>query len=127
MRSAVLLIVMILAETSALAQVSGGSISGRVTDALGGAVPDALVTIKSQSTGEIHALSTNEKGFYSFPSAASGRYDASVSHAGFGDLAKKNLLVNVGEQLIVDFELSLGTVASSVEVPAESLAVSLAS
>ena len=105
MKLAVWLMVMMLAEISALAQVSGGSISGRVVDALGGAVQDSLVTVKNQSTGEVRTLRTNDRGFYSFPNAASGRYDASVSHAGFGDLAKKNLLVNVGEELIVDFEL----------------------
>jgi hypothetical protein len=127
MRLAVRLMVMLLAEVSALAQASGGSISGRISDAGGGAVPDALVTLKNQSTGEVRAVRTNDRGFYSFPNVASGRYDALVSHAGFGDLAKKNLLVNVGEQLLVDFELNVGTVVSSVEVPAESLAVSLAS
>jgi hypothetical protein len=127
MRLAVWLMVMMLAEISALAQASGGSIGGRISDAGGGAVPDALVTLKNQSTGEVRALRTNDRGFYSFPNVASGRYDASVSHTGFGDLAKKNLLVNVGEQLLVDFELNVGTVVSSVEVPAESLEVSLAS
>ena len=120
-------LIILLAEISAFAQVSGGSISGRVTDALGGAVQDSLVTVKNQSTGEVRTLRTNDRGFYSFPNVASGRYDASVSHAGFGDLAKRNLLVNVGEELIVDFELNVGTVASSVDVPAESLKVSLAS
>src|ERR1700723_3357026 len=110
MRLAVWLMVMMLAEISALAQASGGSISGRVSDAGGGAVPDALVTLKNQST---RALRTNDRGFYSFPNIAPGHYEASVSHAGFGDLAKKNLLVNVGEQLLVDFELNVGTVVSS--------------
>lgn len=127
MKSAVWLMVMMLAEISALAQASGGGIGGRVVDPLGGAVQDALVTVKNQSTGEVRVLRTNDRGFYSFPNVASGRYDAAVSHAAFGDLAKKNLLVNVGEQVIVDFELNVGTVASSVEVPAESLQVSLAS
>ena len=127
MRLAVWLMVMVLAEISALAQVSGGSIGGRVVDPMGRAVQGALVMVKGQSTGEVRELRTNDKGFYSFTNVASGRYDASVSHCGFGDLAKKNLLMNVGEQLIVDFELNVGTVASSVDVPAESLQVSLAS
>jgi hypothetical protein len=126
-RLAVWLMVMMLAEISASAQVSGGSIGGRVIDPLRGGVQDALVTVKSQSTGELRTLKTNDRGFYSLPNVAPGRYDASVSHVGFGDLAKKNVLVNVGEQLIVDFELNVGTVASSVEVSAESREVSLAS
>src|ERR1700722_8285111 len=98
---------MMLTKTSALAQASGGSIGGRGSDAAGGLGPAALVTMRNQSTGEARTLRTNDRGFYSFPNVAPGRYDASVSHAGFGDLAKKNLLVNVGEQLIVDFELNV--------------------
>jgi hypothetical protein len=127
MRLVLWLVAGTLADLSAWAQGSGGSISGRVVDALGGTVPGAVVTVKNQSTGDARALRTNEKGFYSFPNVASGRYDASVSHAGFGDFAKKNLLVNVGEELIVDFKLTVGTAADSVEVPSESLELSLAS
>jgi hypothetical protein len=98
------------------AQISGGSMSGQVVDALGGAVQDAAVSIENQATGETRRLKTNEKGFYSFPSLAPGRYNAAVSQAGFGDLTKKNMVVAVGQQLRVDFELKVGSVASLVEV-----------
>jgi len=123
----VAVIVIIVAEIAAFAQVSGGGISGRVVDPLGGAVQDALVTIENQSTGEMRSLKTNERGFYSFPNLAPGRYSAVVSHVGFGDFTRKNLVVAVGGQLLVDFEITVGTVASSVEVAAQSQDVSLTS
>jgi hypothetical protein len=126
-RLAVWLMVMMLAEISASAQASGGSVSGRVSDAGGGAVPDVLVTMENQSTGEVRALTTNDKGFYSFPNLAPGRYNAVVSHAGFGNLTKKNLVVAVGEQLMVDFEIKVGVVESSVEVAAHPQEISLTS
>src|SRR5271168_1665424 len=126
-RSIILVLLVMLTQITASAQMSGGSVSGRVIDSLGGVVQDCLVTIKNQSTGELRTLRTNNRGFYNFPNIAPGRYGASVSRAGFGDLAKKNLLVNVGEELIVDYELTVGAVASAVEVAAESLGVSLAS
>jgi hypothetical protein len=126
-RLAIWLMVMLLGEISSFAQASGGSVSGRVSDAGGGAVPDVLVTMENQSTGEMRALRTNDKGFYSFPSLAPGRYNAVVWHAGFGNLTEKNLVVAVGEQLMVDFEIKVGIVESSVEVAAHAQEVSLTS
>ena len=118
---------MTVAELAVLAQVSGGGISGRVVDPLGGAVQDAQVSIESQSNGEVRLLKTNGRGFYGFPNLAPGRYNAVVSHAGFGDLTKRNLVVAVGEQLLVDFEIAVGAVASSVEVSAQPQGVLLTS
>jgi hypothetical protein len=126
-RLALCLMVMMLGSLSAFAQASGGSVSGRVSDPGGGGVPDALVTIESQSTGELRTLRTNEKGFYSFPNLAPGRYDAVVAHAGFGNVTKKNLAVAVGEQLMLDFEIKVGIIESSVEVAAPTQEISLTS
>jgi len=117
----------VMMVVSVSAQVSGGGISGRVVDALGGAVQNALVTMESQSTGEVRSLKTNERGLYSFPNLAPGRYNAVVSHAGFGDFTKKNIVVAVGGEILVDFEITVGSVASSVEVSAQSQEVSLTS
>lgn len=127
MRSAGLLVILLLADTPAPAQISGGGIGGQVIDSLGGIVQDATVSIDSQATGETRTSKTNEKGFYAFPNLAPGRYNISVSHAGFGDLEKKNLVVDVGEQISVDFVIQVGAVASLVEVAAQSGEVSLTS
>lgn len=56
-----------------------------------------------------------------------GRYNASVSYTGFGDAGKRNLSVLVGEQIVVNFELTVGTVATSVEVASQSEEVVLTS
>jgi hypothetical protein len=117
-RLSVWLMAAMLGQACAFAQASAGGVSGRVSDAGGGAVRDALVSIENQSTGEVRSQQTNDKGFYSFPNLAPGHYNALVSHAGFGNLTKKNLVVAVGEQLLVDFEIKIGGVESSVEVAA---------
>jgi hypothetical protein len=127
MKAAVAVLFVILAEGSLLAQLSGGTISGQAFDTIGGTVAGATVSIENNETGETRVLKTNEKGFYSFPNLAPGRYNVSVSHAGFSDLVKRNLLVNPGEQPIVDFELKIGPVSSSLEVTVEAGGISLAS
>ena len=127
MRRTALAVIVMLAEVLALAQTSGGGISGKVVDALGGAIPDSTVRIENQATGETRASKTNAKGFYSFPNLTPGRYNASVSRIGFGDSGKRNLSVEIGEQIIVDFELEVGAIASSVEVASQSQEISLTS
>src|ERR1700693_5831750 len=112
MRPIVLVVIVMLAGILALAQISGGAISGQVIDALGGAISDSTVSVENQATGEIRASKTNAKGFYSFPNLMPGGYHASVSHTGFGDAGKRNLSVEIGEQIVVNFELTVGAVAT---------------
>ena len=110
-----------------LAQMTGGSISGKVTDASEAAVSGATLTIQNQATGETRTLHSNEKGFYNAPSLSPGIYNVSSAHVGFGDMVKRNLPVDVGQEVVVDFRLSVGTFKNSVEVTAETNGVALAS
>ena len=110
-----------------LAQMTGGSISGKVTDASEAAVLGATLTIQNQATGETRTLHSNEKGFYNAPSLSPGIYNVSSAHVGFGDMVKRNLPVDVGQEVVVDFRLSVGTFKNSVEVTAETNGVALAS
>src|SRR5882724_10392028 len=123
----ILILVLLGLSSAALAQMTGGSISGRVTDATDAALAGATVTIQNQATGQTRSLNTNEKRYYNAPSLEPGRYNTTAAHTGFGDLVKKNLLVNVGEQLVVDFQLSVGTVEYSVDVTTETQGVALVS
>lgn len=109
------------------AQMTGGSISGRVTDASGAAIEDAMVTIQDKATGQRRTLKTNEKGFYNLPSLPPGSYDATSAHSGFSDLEKLNLVVDVGQQLVIDFQLEIGTFRNSVDVRAEGQSLRLGS
>src|SRR5580658_4200002 len=123
----VLILVLLGVLHSALAQMTGGSISGRVTDASSAVIPGATVTLENQATGQTRTLNTNEKGFYNAPSLSPGLYSAISAHTGFGDLVKKNLPVDVGQELVVDFQLNVGTFKNSVDVTAETHGVALAS
>jgi protocatechuate 3,4-dioxygenase beta subunit len=59
------------------------SIRGLVTDATGASVVGASVTIKNKATNEARSATTNDTGFYAFPSVVPGAYDIEVSHPGF--------------------------------------------
>jgi hypothetical protein len=89
--------------------------------------PSATVTSKNQTTGQKRTPKADEKGFYSPSNLPPGRYDAASVHAGFGDLGKKNLPVDVGQEIVVDFQLEIGMIGSSVDVSAKTRGGSLAS
>jgi hypothetical protein len=84
-----------------MAQADQGRIVGTVTDANGGVVPGATVTIKNEKTGEERTATTNESGYYIVASLKPSLYTVSAS--------AQNLQVRLtGVQLLVGQELNLG-------------------
>src|SRR3979409_2378566 len=69
---------------SAAAQVTTGDIVGRVTDASGGVLPGATVTIENVGTHDIRTAPTNESGDYVFNLLPIGAYTVKIELSGFG-------------------------------------------
>ena len=76
------LLVLLALCPSALAQGTGGTLSGTVTDSAQGAVPGAEVTILNNATGQARKLVSNERGFFSAANLSPGSYDVTVSLPG---------------------------------------------
>ena len=60
-----------------------GTLSGTVTDASGGVIPNATATITNEGTRQTVTKITSGSGVFIFPSLPSGVYDISVSANGF--------------------------------------------
>src|SRR5207247_6020809 len=114
----VLLILLALCP-SAFSQGTGGTLSGTVTDSAQHAVPGAEVTILNSATGKARKLVSNERGYYSAANLSPGSYDVTVSAPGFKITLHKNLLIEVGQELMVDAQLQVGDVKETVQVTAE--------
>lgn len=100
-------------------QVAGtASISGRVTDASGAAVPNATVTIRNTATGATQTLTTDEQGRYSVPNLPIGPYEATASKTGFQNLVQRGITLTVGSSPVVDFQLMVGQATQTVNVSA---------
>src|SRR5437667_63122 len=123
---AVLLVFVALCRPVA-AQMTGGTISGTVTDSTQAVLPGAEVTIVSQATGVSRTVLTNEKGFYSAPNLVSGRYEVRASRAGFTTAVQKNVSVGVGQEVVAKFQLQIGAVTESTEVTSQTSGVALSS
>jgi hypothetical protein len=99
--------------------ISGGSISGQVTDTSGAAVPGATVTAVSAATGTSFTTRANGTGFYSFPSLPVGTYKVTIHKTGFKTLVIDNVLVQVGQNSAANGTLQVGEVSESVTVSAQ--------
>src|SRR5260370_18767267 len=65
----------------ASAQVTGGTISGSVTDPSGAAVPGASVSILNRAKGETRTATSSDNGYYHVPNLPPGTSDVAVSVA----------------------------------------------
>jgi hypothetical protein len=99
------------------------SLTGTITDAAGGVVPNATVTLNSKETGRSQKVGTGGGGVYSFDRLAPGHYSLNVEAPGF----KKKVLDDVqviGEQTQgLNVQLEVGQVSETVTVSGQSAAM----
>src|SRR6266542_398203 len=69
------LLVILLIPFAVSAQVSGGTISGQVTDSTGALIPGAQVAIRNTATGVTTSLVANGEGIYRAPNLLPGDYE----------------------------------------------------
>jgi hypothetical protein len=101
------------------AQTSYGAVAGSVTDATGGAVTDAQVTITNQASGEKRAQPTTAEGFYNFVNLVPGTYRVEVEKTGFKRGAHPDVIVQVEQTARIDFTMQVGEVSQTIEVTGE--------
>ena len=102
----------------AAAQQVYGSIYGTVTDATGGAIPNAKVTITDQNKGTKAEILTNGTGNFTKGQLIPGTYTVEVTNQGFRKAVAKDIIVNVDSGIKVDLALQIGDVSQEVEVTA---------
>ncbi len=103
----------------AIGQAVFGSIIGTITDPSGAAVPNAKVTVTSQTKGTSVDTTTNESGNYTVTHLTPDIYTVSVSSQGFKTLEFKDITVSVDAAARVDGQFQVGSTSEQVEVTAE--------
>ncbi|HEX6184681.1 MAG TPA: carboxypeptidase regulatory-like domain-containing protein [Pyrinomonadaceae bacterium] len=122
------LFVALLLGPPAAAQSVTGNITGTVTDASGGVVVNATVTLINEKTGETRNLNSNEDGRFNFAAVQPGVYTVKVEQQGFQTLERRNTVLSANENLALgELPLTVGqvtevvtTVASGATVETES-------
>jgi hypothetical protein len=105
------------------AQVNTADVVGTVTDASGGAVANADVTITDAGTGVSRTTKTSASGEYAFTALQVGTYAVNVKAVGFADFQAQNLKLAAGDRARVDAKLAVGQQTQTVEVSAAAAAL----
>lgn len=111
-----LLLPVLFLPVGSFAQSTFGSIIGTVTDASGGLVPGATVTLINTGTGAHRTLTTNSSGEYSFVNIDYGKYQVTVEAAGFEAARFDGLDLQAREVKRVDAKLTIGAATQTVTV-----------
>ncbi len=111
-----LLGVVVLLALPAGAQVPTGTVTGKVVDAQGGAVPGVLVTAESDAAQGSRTAQSDVNGSFKLGFLPAGLYQFSYTLDGFAN-ATQEVRVNAGQSLRVDdVHLELATVSEEIVV-----------
>jgi hypothetical protein len=112
------LLVILAAALTASAQFRGG-VQGTVTDAAGGTVAGATVTLTSKETNQTQTTTTSDAGFYRFAALAPGLYTIAVEQQGFKKRVVDEVKVDAESIRGQDIALETGAISETVTVNAE--------
>ncbi|HEY2468212.1 MAG TPA: carboxypeptidase-like regulatory domain-containing protein [Terracidiphilus sp.] len=104
-----------LTSVSVFAQISA-SLSGRITDPTGAAVPAARVTANNVETGISRSALTDQSGRYQLFELPIGPYEVRTSKNGFAEEMRKGISLAVGQNATADLSLHVGEVKEQVTV-----------
>jgi hypothetical protein len=112
---------LLIESGTALAQGVGasGTITGTVTDSSGAVITNVVVTATDPQRGTSRSSSTDSRGHYEIAGLPPTAYNVRAEHDGFQTTVEKNVILNVGQTVAIDFALEVSKVTSTVEVTAE--------
>ena len=101
-----------------LAAAQEATLSGTVTDTTGGVLPGVTVTAVHEASGNTFEGVTDERGVFQIP-LRTGAYRITAQLQGFAVITRSGLELLVGQQAVVNLQLSPSTVQESVTVTGE--------
>ncbi len=115
----VLGLILLVAMVPVFAQLPTGTILGTVKDTSDAVVPGATVTAQNVETGTSRVISTDGTGAYRLAALPVGHYDLRVERNGFKPTTQKGLVLDVGEEVVLNFTLDVGGTSQEVVVTGE--------
>jgi hypothetical protein len=96
-----------------------GAIAGTVTDATGGAVPQATIKVVNERTGDTHDAVSQGNGSYQAALLSPGTYRLEVSKSGFKTAVVTGITVSITETGATNIKLQVGDITQTVTVNAQ--------
>ena len=100
-------------------QISSSAIVGVVQDATEAVIAGAEVTVTNVETGITRARESGPSGLYRVGELQPGTYQITVSMAGFNREVRREIVLEVGRELTLNFTLQVGAVEQEVVVTGE--------
>ncbi len=112
-----------LLATPLMAQNPTGTLTGRVTDESGGALPGVTVTATSPALQGTRSTTTRESGDYKLPFLPSGTYRVMYELEGFTS-GQREVKVSAAQTTISDVSLNVGAITETIEITSQQAAIS---
>lgn len=106
-------------EPAVHAQTSTATITGTVSDSQGARLSNTKIIVTNTETGTSTQSATNANGAYTVASLPIGTYRVEAQKEGFKTSIQGPIVLTVGQEATVQFALTVGRVAESVEVAAD--------
>jgi hypothetical protein len=97
---------LILSSTLIYGQVTGGAVTGTVSDVNGAVVPNVTIKLADKARGQVFTTQTTESGSYLYPNVPVGEYTITIAQAGF-ETVSKDLKVSLNQTVTVDTALQV--------------------
>src|ERR1035441_3775834 len=109
--------VLVACFASILAAQGGYAIvSGRVQDTSTAVVPGVQVSARNANTGVVVNSLSNAEGYYTFTNLVPGTYSITARRAGFKNLERTGVVLQVGDHPEIDLILEVGEATQQVTV-----------
>ena len=102
----------------ARSQDTTATILGTLTDTSGGVLPGVSITIKHVETSQTRTATSDAGGRYRVPLLPPGRYELAAQLSGFQTVVRSGVTVTVGQEALVNIQMSLGNLTESITVDA---------
>jgi hypothetical protein len=118
-RAAGLAVFLIWHHATLEAQTTGATLTGRVVDQTGAAIPGATIAATAPATGFTRSVASESDGSYSIPSLPIGSYNVTATLPGFRRVEQTQVQLDVASTRRIDFTLQVGGIEAAVSVTAE--------
>ena len=102
-----------VADRIRAAQVTTGTIAGRILDSQGGVLPGVTVTARQTETGLQRTTTSDAQGRYTAARVAAGSYEMRAELAGFRPLVRSGITLTIAQTAVVDLTMTVGGVAEA--------------
>jgi len=110
----------LFAAPSVYGQLITGTLSGTVRDVTGAVVPNASVTLISETSHDSRVTQSNSAGYFAFAAVPAGAYSINIAAAGFSNWRQTGILMNSGDvREVAGIALKVGAASETISVSAE--------